>query len=102
MGKRDMADLIKKTANPTDLGIPDATMKEGGQGIILTTASKESTGKLESHIRIRPEFHQLKVNKPKENRFNIKIIGVDEDMADDALPQRLQSRTTSNVPLMIS
>ncbi|KAL1445710.1 hypothetical protein MTO96_029055 [Rhipicephalus appendiculatus] len=46
LGKREMADLIKKTVNPTDLGIPDATIKEGRQGIILTTASKESSGKL--------------------------------------------------------
>lgn len=89
MGKREMAELIKKKINPTDLGLPDATMKEGRQGIILTTASKESSGKLENHLRARTEFQQLKVNKPKENRFNVKVVGVDEELVNDALPERL-------------
>lgn len=89
LGKGEMADLIKKKVNPIELGIQDATMKEGRQGIILTTTSKESSGKLESHLRVRSEFHQLKVNKPNENRLNIKVAGVDEDTANDTLPQRL-------------
>ncbi|KAL3255708.1 hypothetical protein MRX96_046676, partial [Rhipicephalus microplus] len=98
MGKQEMAELIKTKINPTEAGLPDATMREGRQEIILTTASKESSGKLERILRSRNGFQQVKVNKPKQNRYNIKVIGVDDELANDALPQRIieQNRLECN------
>lgn len=98
MGKREMAELIKRKINPSDVGLPDATMREGRQGIILTTASKESSGKLEKILRARDDFQNLKVNKPKQNRFNIKVVGVDEELANETLPERIivQNKLTCN------
>ncbi|KAL3192727.1 hypothetical protein MRX96_058780 [Rhipicephalus microplus] len=98
MGKQEMAELIKTRISPTEAGLPDATMREGRQGIILTTTSKESSDKLEKILRARNEFQQLKVKKPKQNRFNIKVIGVDDELANDTLPQRIieQNRLECN------
>ncbi|KAH7964145.1 hypothetical protein HPB51_027619 [Rhipicephalus microplus] len=98
MGKQEMAELIKTKINPTEAGLPDATMRECRQEIILTTASKESSGKLERILRSRNGFQQVKVNKPKQNRYNIKVIGVDDELANDALPQRIieQNRLECN------
>lgn len=77
MRKKEVATMIKRNIDPAQLGIQDATMREGKEGVILTTTSKEDAGKLEQQIKNNTTNNQVK--RPKENKYPIKVIGISED-----------------------
>ncbi|KAH7985610.1 hypothetical protein HPB49_026343 [Dermacentor silvarum] len=89
MGKKEVERLIKKKVDPIQLGIRDATMKAGREGVILTTTSKETSTKLQEHIQGKVELKNLQIRTPKENRYHIKVIGIDEDMETDGLETKI-------------
>lgn len=85
-----MANLIKKQVDTTKLDIPNATMRAGREGIIITTTSKEAVGKLEAQFKGRAGLRQLPKPKsrPKDNTYNnIKVIGINEEIDVDGLPE---------------
>ncbi|KAH9371600.1 hypothetical protein HPB48_000838 [Haemaphysalis longicornis] len=77
MGKQEVASLIKKSIHPPDLGLRDATIKPGREGVIITTTSKEGSAKIETHLQGKTK--DLQIKRPKENRYPIKVIGIDEE-----------------------
>ncbi|KAH7933263.1 hypothetical protein HPB49_011013 [Dermacentor silvarum] len=89
MGKKEVERLIKKKVDPIQLGIRDATMKAGREGVILTTTSKETSTKLQEHIQGKVELKNLQIRTPKENRYHIKVIGIDEDMETNGLETKI-------------
>lgn len=85
--KQEVAAMIKKNIDPTELGIKDAAMKQGRDGVILTTTSKEDAGKLE-HL-IQQNARNVQVKRAKENKFPIKIVGIDEEEDMEKVVERI-------------
>lgn len=76
MEKKEVAGLIKKQVDLTKLGIENATMRPGRQGVVITTSSKEAMTKLEAHMKRRTTLQQLQVSRPKEPEYYLKIVGI--------------------------
>lgn len=72
-----MAAIIKKNVGLAQRGIQDATIREGKEGVILTTTSKEDAGRLEQQIK--ENTRNIQVKRPKENKYPIKVIGLSEE-----------------------
>ncbi|XP_075531277.1 uncharacterized protein LOC142564241 [Dermacentor variabilis] len=89
MGKKEVETLIKKKIDPLQLGIRDATMKAGREGVILTTTSKEASTKLQKHMQGKVELKNLHIRTPKESRYHIKVIGLEEDMETNGLEKKI-------------
>ncbi|KAH9384422.1 hypothetical protein HPB48_026429 [Haemaphysalis longicornis] len=87
MGKQEVATLIKKSIHPTDLGLRDATLKPGREGVIITTTSKEGAENIEAHLQRRTK--DLQIKRPKENKYPIKVIGIDEQEEPGTIVQTI-------------
>lgn len=87
---------MKKQVDPTKLDIPDATMRAGTEGIVITTTSKEAVGKLQAQLKGRAGLRQLQVKRPKENTYNIKVIGIEEEIDAEELPERVVTQNHLN------
>lgn len=87
MDQQQVSTLIKKKINPTELGLQDVVMRPGKQGVIITTTSKEASGRLETQLQ--QKMRNVQVKRPKENKYPIKLIGVDEEEDADSLPEKI-------------
>lgn len=87
--RKDVAKLIKEQVDLSKLGIQEATMRPGREGVVITTTSKEAVGKLQTQLQTRAAFQQLQIKKPKEHLYNVKIIGLDEDTDIDTLTENM-------------
>ncbi|XP_075530182.1 uncharacterized protein LOC142563519 [Dermacentor variabilis] len=86
--KNEVAALIKRKVDPVTLGLQDATMRNGREGVVVTTSSKEASSKLLTHFEKDKDLKNLTTKLPKENRLQIKVIGIDEDTDLETLPEK--------------
>ncbi|KAH9378604.1 hypothetical protein HPB48_018322 [Haemaphysalis longicornis] len=77
MGKQEVASLFKKSIHPPDLGLRDATIKPGREGVIITTTLKEGSAKIETHLQGKTK--DLQIKRSEENKYPINVIGIDEE-----------------------
>ncbi|KAH7962801.1 hypothetical protein HPB52_018054 [Rhipicephalus sanguineus] len=87
--KREMATLLRKQLDPLELDIPNATIRPGREGIVVTTSSKEGTDKLLQRIQNDRALKQLKAKAPREMRIHVKVIGLEDDLDCEDLPARI-------------
>ncbi|KAL1443851.1 hypothetical protein MTO96_045792 [Rhipicephalus appendiculatus] len=87
--KREVADILRRRVDPLELGIRDAAIRPGRQGIVVTTSSKEDSEKILRCIQNDQKMKDVEVKLPKETRIHVKIIGLEDDVDKEDLPARI-------------
>ncbi|KAH7933106.1 hypothetical protein HPB49_008240 [Dermacentor silvarum] len=94
--KKEVAELIKKKVDPLHTGIEDAQMRPGREGIVMTTSSKEASDKLMRILEKDKDLRPLTVKQPKQNRLQVKVVGVEEELDIETLPERIIAQNRLN------
>ncbi|KAH7963772.1 hypothetical protein HPB52_022882 [Rhipicephalus sanguineus] len=89
MEKKEVASLLKQRVDPLDLGIQEATIRPGREGIVVTTKSKENSAKILQFIQNDREMRNVKAKLPQENRIHKKVIGLEDEIDEVNLPARI-------------
>lgn len=89
MEKKEVASLLRQRVDPLDLGIQEATIRPGREGIVVMTKSKEDSAKILQFIQNDRELRKVEAKLPKENRIHKKIIGLEDDIDEVNLPARI-------------
>ncbi|KAH9378835.1 hypothetical protein HPB48_013803 [Haemaphysalis longicornis] len=89
MEKKEVAQLIRKQVSLTKLGIQDATMRPGREGVVITTNSKEAASKIQAELQGSTALHHLQVRKPREPLYTVKVIGIEDEIDLTTLPETI-------------
>lgn len=89
MEKKEVASLLRQRVDPLDLGIQEATIRPGREGIVVMTKSKEDSAKILQFIQKDRELRNVEAKLPKENRIHKKIIGLEDEIDEVNLPARI-------------
>ncbi|KAL1444562.1 hypothetical protein MTO96_045488 [Rhipicephalus appendiculatus] len=73
--KNEVANLLRTKLDPLELDIPDANIRPGKEGIVVTTSSKDDTNKLLLRIQNDRSLKQLNAKPPRENKIHVKVVG---------------------------
>lgn len=89
MQKKEVAQLIRKQVSLTKLGIQDATMRPGREGVVIMTNSEEAASKIQAELQSSTALHHLQVRKPREPSYTVKVIGIDDETDLTTLPEKI-------------
>ncbi|XP_065308873.1 uncharacterized protein [Dermacentor albipictus] len=89
---RKIESVLKRKIDPSKLGLTDASMRPGRDGVVVTTTSKGALEKLKEAIQGDRETQNLQFRNPKPRRIEMKVVGIDPDTDIEALTNRIVSQ----------
>lgn len=90
MNKEEIRETVRNKLDPHVLGLQEPDMRLGREGVVVTSSSKQGITKLEEYItKDRALSSQLKVRRPRAKTLEVKIVGVEEDVDNTELIERL-------------
>lgn len=90
LNTKEIQEIIKKNADPHELGVEDPEMRSGRKGVIITATSKQGLSNLEVLIKTDKELaNKLTTTKPKEKLLQVKIVGIQEDISKEDLIKKI-------------
>lgn len=86
---KKLQSMLKKKIDPTKVGLMDATMRMGREGVVVTTTSKEALENLKGAIYQDEEIREVHIKTPKPRRLEMKVVGIDPDTEIETLKERI-------------
>lgn len=89
MTPKRLQSVLKKKIDPSKVGLMDATMRMGREGVVVTTTSKEALENLKGAIYQDKEIGEVHIKTPKSRRLEMKVVGIDPDTEMETLNERI-------------
>lgn len=90
LDKDEMQNIMKRKVDPHKLGVHEAEMRPAREGIVVMASSKTGLQRLEEFITSDAELaSKLKTKHPKEKNLEIKVIGIDEELANEEIEKKI-------------
>lgn len=81
---------IKKSIDPADIGLKDVNIRPSREGVVISSSCKTGIDRLDEIIKTHDSLKKNFTTKvPKAKLPEIKIVGIEEDIETDSIPQRL-------------
>ncbi|KAH6938426.1 hypothetical protein HPB50_009168 [Hyalomma asiaticum] len=87
--RHEVAALIKRRVDPVEIGAGDVSMRNGREGVVITTSSKEATAQFINKIQTDSSLTALRTKLPREKRLHIKITGITDEIDPLALTEKM-------------
>lgn len=89
---KKLESVVKRKIDPAKLGLTDAAIRPGRDGVVVTTTSKAALEKLKEAIQKDKETQDLQTKTPKPRKMEMKVVGIDPDTDLETLTHRIVSQ----------
>lgn len=89
--------MVCRKVDPSQLGLTDVQVRINQRGVVVTSTSREGLEKLKKLINSDKDMCELKTKEPKKKLPEIKVVGIEEDINDEEIVNKIITQNNLNV-----